>query len=396
VSALKISIFKSLFNAKRVMKKLYFAAIFCFLLVVSLVFISSFLIGSPKNELPDVLVGIDVAYSDIEEIKTLVDKVSPYTNLFVIGSTGISHDQMKLEETCQYLTNQDLQFIVYTDNPRRLELINNVTKKYEDNFIGIYYLDEQGGRQLDIYEYRWVEGAENYTDAANQFVEGLNWWLNLRSIRNETFPYAPSDFSLFTSDYSLYWFDYQAGYDTVFAEFGWNYSRQLNVALCRGAATVQNKEWGVIITWTYNHPPYIESGSELFEDMVLAYENGAKYILVFDTNEDYAEGILKEEHFEALENFWQYIKTNPRNSNQIEKRVAFVLPKDFGYGFRGPEDKIWGLWEDNVLSLEMSYHLGSYLEEYGINLDIIYGNEITTNEIYRKYIFWNGIIISHP
>jgi hypothetical protein len=378
------------------MKKLFFAAIFCFLLVVSLFFISSFLIDPPKKEFPDVFVGIDVAYSDIEEIKTLVDKVSSYTNLFVIGSTGISHDQMKLEETCQYLNDQDMQFILFTVNPRRLELINDVAKKYEDNFMGIYYYDEPGGRQLDLFEHRWVEEAENYTDAANQFVEHLNYWLNLRSIGNETFPYAPSDFPLFTSDYSLYWFDYQAGYDVVFAEFGWNYSRQLNVALCRGAAAYQNKEWGVMITWTYNHPPYIESGSELYEDMVFAYENGAKYILVFDTNENYTEGILKEEHFEALEEFWQYTQTNPRNSNQIERRVAFVLPKDYGYGFRGPEDKIWGLWEDTVLSLEMSYHLGSYLEEYGMNLDIIYGNEITTTEIYRKYIFWNGIIITDP
>ena len=378
------------------MKKLYFAAIFCFLLVVSLFFISVFLIDPPKNESPDVFVGIDVAHSDVEEIKTLVDEVSSYTNLFVIGSTGISHDQMKLEETCQYLSNQDMQFIIYTDDPRSLELINEVAKKYEDNFMGIYYLDEQGGRQLDLVDLRWVKEAENYTDAATQFVEGLNGWLNLRSIRNFTFPYIPSDFPLFTSDYSLYWFDYQAGYDVVFAEFGWNYSRQLNVALCRGAATAQNKEWGIMITWTYNHPPYIESGPELYEDMVLAYENGAKYILVFDTNENYTEGILKEEHFEALEEFWQYTVDNPRNSNQIEKRVAFVLPKDYGYGFRGPEDKIWGLWEDSVLSLEMSHHLGSYLEEYGINFDIIYGSEIETNEIYIKYIFWNGIIISDP
>ena len=72
------------------------------------------------------------------------------------------------------------------------------------------------------------------------------------------------------------------------------------------------------------------------------------------------------------------------------------VPKDYGYGFRGPEDKIWGLWEDTILSLEMSHHLGSYIEEHGMNLDIIYGSEIETNEIYRKYIFWNGIVVSDP
>ena len=128
--------------------------------------------------------------------------------------------------------------------------------------------------------------------------------------------------------------------------------------------------------------------------MILAYNNGAKYILVFDTNKNYTESILEEEHFEALEQFWQYTQDNPRDTIQIEKRVAFVLPKDYGYGFRGPDDKIWGLWGDDVLSLEMSHHLGSLLEEYGTKLDIIYNDDVKFNEVYRKYIFWNGIIIS--
>jgi hypothetical protein len=378
------------------MKKLYAIAILCFLLFVSLFFISVSLISDQKDETPDVFVGIDVAYIGLEQIKALVDKVSNYTNLFIIGSKGISHDPLKLEEMCQYLTAKNMQFIIYTDSPFNLASIFDVVKNYEDNFMGFYYFDEQGGKQLDLDELRYVRKAENYTDASNQFVEGLNNWLNMRSFRDITFPYAPSDFPLYTSDYALYWFDYQAGYDVVFAEFGWNYSRQLNAALCRGAATVQNKEWGVIIAWTYNHPPYIESGPELYDDMILAYENGANYIVVFDTNENYTEGILTEEHLEAMEQFWQYAQNHPRASDQIEKRVAYVLPEDYGYGFRGPEDKIWGLWETTNLSTEMSYHLGSYIEEYGTNLDIIYGSEITTNEIYRKYIFWNGIVVSNP
>ena len=353
-------------------------------------------LGAPQTqEPPGIYLGVDVAYADLAAIKRLIDKVSPYTNLFVIGSTGISHDQIKLEETCQYLNDQDMQFIIYADSPWRLELINNVVKKYEDNFMGLYFDDELGGKQLDIYDHRWVREAENYTDAANQFVEGLNGWLNLKSFGNVTFPYAPSDFRLFTSDYALYWFDYKAGYDVMFAEFGWNYSRQLNVALNRGAATVQNKDWGVMITWTYNHPPYIESGEELYNDLILAYNNGAKYILVFDTNKNYTESILEKEHFEAIEQFWQYTIDNPRSNLQADERIAFVLPKGYGYGFRGPEDKIWGLWEADDLSLEISYHLGTLLEEYGTNLDIIYDDDIKYDEFYNKYIFWNGTIIEN-
>ena len=118
--------------------------------------------------------------------------------------------------------------------------------------------------------------------------------------------------------------------------------RQLNVALCRGAATVQNKDWGVMIAWTYTQPPYIESGQELYQDLISAYDSGAKYILLFDSNKDYTHGILKAEHLEALKQFWQYAQSNPRKSYLIGERVACVLPKDYGYGFRGPNAKIWG------------------------------------------------------
>ena len=213
-------------------------------------------------------------------------------------------------------------------------------------------------------------------------------------LRSFTQPYTnETSFPLFTSDYALYWFDYKAGYDVVFAEFGWNYSRQLNIALDRGAATIQNKDWGVMITWTYNNPPYIESGAELYKDMILAYNNGAKYILVFDTNKNYTQGILKDEHLEALRQFWNYTKKNPRTTQALSERIAFVLPKYYGYGFRGPNDKIWGFWEADALSLEISHHLGSFLEEYGTNLDIIYDDDIKYSELYSKYIFWNGTII---
>jgi len=58
------------------------------------------------------------------------------------------------------------------------------------------------------------------------------------------------------------------------------------------------------MTWTYNNPPYIESGIELYNDLLLAYENGAKYILIFDSNEEYSNEILQREHLEALRQFW--------------------------------------------------------------------------------------------
>jgi hypothetical protein len=365
-------------------------------LIVALLILNFGLLNKPKIEkYPDFFVGVDVAYADLVAIKKLIDQVSSYTNTFVIGSTGITYNVTKLNEICNYVYDRGMYFMIYMhQNPEQLDTqrqwVENAKSIWPQNFIGLYAHDEPGGRTLDKSEYRvFIEAADNYTDAADMYVKQLKEILR----HTREYPINSGNLTLFTSDYAFYWFDYKAGYDVVFAEFGWNYSRQLNVALDRGAATVQNKDWGVMITWIYNNPPYIESGKELYEDMILAYNNGAKYILVFDTNKNYTEGILEEEHFEALEQFWQYTQDNPRNNLQIEKRVAFVLPKGYGYGFRGPDDKIWGLWEDDAFSLEISHHLGYLLEEYGPKLDIIYDDDIKYSELYSKYFFWNGTII---
>ncbi len=376
------------------MKKIFIFVIICLLIVSLLVWNFGFS-GEQKKEEPDFYLGISAAFADLDAIKVLVDEVSPYTNIFVIGSTGISHIERKLDDACKYIVDNGMDFIVYVDSHSRLQLVGDVGKKYDKNFLGVYFDDEQGGKQLDKYDIRWVRDgeAENHTHAGMQFVYHLHYWLNMKEWGDNSFSYAPTDFRLFTSDYALYWFDYLAGYDVVFAEFGWNYSRQINVALNRGAATVLDRDWGVIVAWTYNNPPYIESGEELYDDLVYAYENGAKYAIIFDSNEDYNESILREEHFDALENFWQYVLDNPREEGYNGSRVAFVLPKDFAYGFRGPDDKIWGLWEADSTSLEISYHLGEFLIQYGNRLDVIYDDMLTIDETYSKYIFWNGTII---
>jgi len=347
---------------------------------------------SPSQGKPlKLFVGVDAAYDSLDEIKTLVDAISPYTNFFVLGSTGITYNTTKLDDACQYLYDKGLSFVLFTEEPFDTQWLENATSKWGDKFLGFYIYDEVGGRQLDIYKWRPVWEADNDTDARNQFVGLLNEYINKVT---RSFP-ASANFTSFTSDYALYWFDYLSGYDVVFAEFGWNYSRQLNVALCRGAATVQNKDWGVMMAWTYTEPPYLESGEALYDDLVLAYQNGAEYIVIFDTNKNYTHGTLQEEHLDALKRFWQYTEAHPRTSADFEDRVAFVLPKDFAYGFRGPTDRIWGLSEATAFSDELCVSLNSHLEEYGEKLDVIY-DEITDYSPYpySKIIFWNGTVLT--
>jgi hypothetical protein len=205
----------------------------------------------------------------------------------------------------------------------------------------------------------------------------------------------------FTSDYALYWYDYKVGYNVVFAQLGLNslsnntQLRQMTAEFVRGAATVQNKDWGAIITWKYNSAPYIESGQDLYNDMIFAYNYGAKYVLVFnypyDSNSTY--GILKQEHLDALRNFWNYANSNPPNSSTSHGRTAFVLPKDDGYGFRRPNDIFWGFWGSNASSNQFSTTINNLMDQYGPNLDVIYNDGINFNtSAYDKFIFWNGTI----
>jgi len=355
--------------------------------------------GVKVESIPDVFVGVDIAYGDIDEVKALVDEVCSYTNLFVLGCTGVTQNKLKLEEACQYLFDKGLFFVVYQEYPIdfgwlsvvKSDWLEKAKTCWGNQFLGIYYTDEVGGRQLDhVSNWMTVEKADSYADANSQFNAGVgesvNWFRNGYSGGN--------DICLFTSDYGLYWFDYQAGYNVILAQFGWNYSRELNIGLCRGAATALDKEWGAMITWTYKQPPYIESGAELYNDLLLAYDNGAKFIMVFNSNEKYLGGILEQEHLDALKQFWQYLQLNSRKTSPVNERTAFVLPKDYAYGFRGPDDKIWGLWEADALSTPISIHVGSFLEQYPSELDIIYEDAIGLGgtQEYKSFFYWNSFL----
>lgn len=383
------------------LKAKYAALLVVVSVLISTVLVYAFIVWNSESAKADTLsvfVGVDAAYDNPEEIKILVDAISPYTNLFIIGSTGITHNETKLNDMCQYIYNKGLSFIVYTEMAPQIgtEWIEHAKASWGDRFLGLYVHDEPGGKQVDLFTMengskRYpVKQAENYTDARNQFVATINM-TNQWMVGN--FSYV-DDIQIFTSDYAVYWFDYLGGYDTLFAEFGWNYSRQLNIALCRGAAVAQNKDWGVMITHTYTEPPYLEYGDKIFEDMVQAYENGAKYIVIFDTNKNYTHGTLTEGHILALKKFTEYAHKYPRTSEPTSERAAFVLPKDFAYGFRGPTDKIWGLWEADNFSYSMSVHLGSLLRQYDNKLDVIYDDEVDYYRLgYGTFIFWNATII---
>jgi hypothetical protein len=354
---------------------------------------------------PEFFVGVEFAYSNnVGDLKGLVDKVKDYTNLFVIGSVDMTFNRTALDESCDYIYNAGLYFIVlFTDTLKyrqpnstvyeALFWIYEARQKYGDKFLGVYRYDEPGGNQLDqgasaLLNITEATAYGTYTNASMHYVDYLNILIRY---------YKYTSDEVFTADYGLYWYDYKAGYDAVFAEFGWNHNRQLQIALCRGAAEAYNKDWGAIITWESTESPYIESGEELYEDMVLAYKTGAKYVVVFDYPKIGQYGILSDErgHFDAMKDFWTYIHSNPQEHGAIQGEAAYVLPQDYGFGFRSPTDKIWGLWNADNLSEKVWNDANTLIEQYGARLNIIYDDPEVMNAIeshYDKLFFWNQTI----
>jgi hypothetical protein len=377
------------------MKYRVFLAVF----LISIFFVALFWrteqVKNPST--PDFFVGVDTAYDNVEDIKKLVDEVKDYTNFFGIGSTGIVWNFTKLDDVCQYVCDSGLYFMVYMhyhEEINQTQWVAHAKQMWGDCFLGLYVADEFGGRQIDG-SYLAVPEADNYTDAANKYVDFVGEFL-----RHYTGDYLHSgDLLSITADYALYWFDYKAGYDVVLSEFGWNHSRLLNIALNRGAAKMHNKDWGAIITWTYREAPYLESADELYYDMVLAYLSGAKYVIVFNYAQEKITpyGTLTEEHLDAMKRFWEYVQTNPERLGiycPTCTQIAYVLPKDYGWGFRGSIDKVWGLWVDD-LSTQMGKDVDYLLHTHHLSLDIIYDDPEYYNNlcIYSKLYFWNGTVI---
>jgi len=304
-----------------------------------------------------------------------------------------------LNKSCDYIYDAGLHFIVlFTDITTYFYTVSDWTKiahqKYGDQFLGIYRLDEPGGSELDNYKDRFLNQSNfspdqrNYSKAADEYLDALG--THVKYFRQILYP------TLFTADYGLYWFDYQSGYNVIMAEFGWNNSRQIATGLCRGAAAAQNKQWGTIITWTYTQEPYTEPASQLYDDLVLSYKAGAKYAVIFSyPNNVTSYGILTDLHFEAIQNFWNYVSNNPQNAVEEKANYAYVLPQDYGFGFRNANDTIWGLWSSDELSNKVWNDANQLISQYGSGLDIVYDYPQFRNDIasrYDKLFFWNETI----
>ncbi|HDQ06236.1 MAG TPA: hypothetical protein ENN36_05905 [Candidatus Bathyarchaeota archaeon] len=358
---------------------------------------------SSAKEVPeeDFFFGVSFGGNTTSQAKMLIDKVKGYTNLFIINSWDISTNETALNEICEYAVDANLNFMVFFDflshviYPWHLTWLDTAKERWEEQFLGVYLYDEPGGRQIESGHWKaqesgYYQNVSDYSGAAEVFVTDISSSRSMQDVKSR-------NIAAFTSDFALYWFDYLAGYDAVFVELGWNHSRPQQIGLGRGAANVQEKEWGTIITWTYQHPPYLGNGTEILEDMKTAYRAGAKYLIVFNyptypPGNPY--GILEDEHFEAMQQFWSYMQHHPEEYGKTDAEAAFVLPKDYGWGMRRVEDNVWfPEWGSDDVSPLIWENMNKLTERYGLTLDIIYDDpSFGYEEKYSNIHFWNDQI----
>jgi hypothetical protein len=287
-----------------------------------------------------------------------------------------------------------------------LEMSNGVVIQYEINF-GVIHLSEPSpdSGSLPLYSTFYPNGTiegqrsdrsifhsyedlyrlkpfKSYDDVAQMFVSNNNQ--RLLPIKNQS--------KIFTSDYALYWWDYQSGYDVLLAQIGWNISENQQISLVRGAADMMNKDWGAVITWKYNQPPYLDTGTQVFEQMRVAYECGAKYLVLFnyyDNSSSY--GTIRQEHFQAIKDFWDNVFNNHQVlRGSVKPDTVLVLPKNYGWGMRWQTDHIWGVFNSDNISQQIWDQLQLALQNHELRTDIVY-NDIGHNltDYYKNVNFWN-------
>jgi hypothetical protein len=360
----------------------------------------------------DFYLGISFNGNTTAEAKLLIERVKPFTNLFVVQSGPVSINETAMTEIVDYAVASGFDVIVHfgffnPNYPWQLPWLDEAKQRYGDHFLGVYLNDEPGGVIVDL---NWtgyftqtrirndtdyllhspaIDMALNgslprdYQEAAAHFNDQLWYSFGLNELKNRSI-------QAFTSDYALYWFDYLGGYDVVFTEFGSNSSLTQNVALDRGAARLQNKTWGAIITWTYDQPPYLASGTAIYQQMLDAYLAGAKYIIIFNypTLPGNAYGVMTDEHFEALEKLWTVTGTLEPDDNQQDDAVL-ILPQNYGWGLRREDDRIWGVWGPDEKSEQIWNISRALLAKYDFRLDIVYDDPRFPVNGYEKMYYWN-------
>jgi hypothetical protein len=283
--------------------------------------------GNTENK--PVYVGVSFCGNTTAEAKLLIDRVENYTNLFIIQSGPVSRNETSLNEIADYATTHGLDILVLfgwfdtESDPWQLPWIVDAMETYGDKLLGIYYYDEPGGLQID---YNWTRYFGDYWQVIGNHPlyqahsEGREQFINGSLLRDydsaaEVYrSFIREDFGIQASKTSLpkclcpstlcNWFTYLGGWDVVLAQIGWNDTVAQDIAVTRGAATLQGKEWGTIITWKYDVPPYLDTGAEVYQQMVASLpreQTTLPFLITPKMTATTPTAFMKDEHFKGVD-----------------------------------------------------------------------------------------------
>jgi hypothetical protein len=183
----------------------------------------------PKTPTGGVYVGVTFSLNATSEARMLIDRVKHCTNLLIVDSGPVSKNETALNEICDYAVGAGLNVIVYFgkfDQSWQIPWLDTAKQRWGNRFLGIYFYDEPAGSLLDTEDESLNSNApKTYDEMAELFVSS---WQTMPGLH--TMKARPTPLPAFTSDYALYWFDYLAGYDVVFTQFGWNHTRAQDIA----------------------------------------------------------------------------------------------------------------------------------------------------------------------
>ena len=84
------------------------------------------------------------------------------------------------------------------------------------------------------------------------------------------------------------------------------------------------------------------------------------------------------------------MQQHPEEYGKTATQAALVLPENYGWAFRRPDDRIWGYWGPDENSQQIWQMAQNLIDEYGLALDIVYDDpNFPVEDLYQEVYYWN-------